>query len=104
MDGVYQGRLGIGGKYRALDIRGAPPKVDYVMDLTEGTPFEDNQWEDIMGFEGPDQTYWTVEYIPEIYTARFGTYGRGIWDFILNENIDILYFNPEKTWLKKRNL
>jgi hypothetical protein len=45
VDGVYQGRLGIGGKYRALDIRGAPPKVDYVMDLTEGTPFEDNQWE-----------------------------------------------------------
>ena len=51
--------------------------------------FEENEWEDIMGFEGPDQTYWTVEYIPEIYTARFGTYGRGIWDFILNENIDI---------------
>ena len=51
--------------------------------------FEENQWEDIMGFEGPDQTYWTVEYVPEIYTARFGTYGRGIWDFILNENIDI---------------
>ena len=52
--------------------------------------FEENQWEDIMGFEGPDQTYWTVEYVPEIYTARFGTYGRGIWDFIVDENIDIL--------------
>ena len=51
---------------------------------------EENQWEDIMGFEGPDQTYWTVEYVPEIYSARFGTYGRGIWDFILNENLDIL--------------
>ena len=33
VDGVYQGRLGIGGKYRAIDIRGAPPKVDYVMDI-----------------------------------------------------------------------
>jgi len=32
-------------EYRALDIRGAPPKVDYVMDLTEGSPFEDNHWE-----------------------------------------------------------
>ena len=31
--------------YRALDVRGAFPKVDFVMDLTEGTPFEDNQWE-----------------------------------------------------------
>ena len=51
--------------------------------------FEDNQWEDIMGLEGPDQTYWTVEYVSEIHSARFGTYGRGIWDFIVNENIDI---------------
>ena len=31
--------------YRALDVRGAFPKVDFIMDLTEGTPFEDNQWE-----------------------------------------------------------
>ena len=38
----------------------------------------------------PDQTYWTVDYIPEINTARFGTYGRGIWDFILNENYEII--------------
>ena len=51
---------------------------------------EDGVWEDIMGFEGPDQTYWTVEYVSEIYSARFGTYGRGIWDFIIDENIDIL--------------
>ena len=52
---------------------------------------EDQEWEDIMGFSAPDQTYWTVEYIPEIYTARFGTYGRGIWDFIVDQNIDILF-------------
>ena len=51
---------------------------------------EDEAWEDIMGLEGPDQTYWTVEYVSDIYTARFGTYGRGIWDFIIDENIDIL--------------
>ena len=44
-----------------------------------------------MGFEGPDQTYWTVEYVPEIYTARFGTYGRGIWDFVVDANIDVFY-------------
>ena len=43
--GVLKGRLGIGGEYRALDIRGAFPKVDYVMDLTEGTPFKSNEWE-----------------------------------------------------------
>ena len=33
------------GEYRALDVRGAFPKVDFVMDLTEGTPFKDNEWE-----------------------------------------------------------
>ncbi|MBT4697302.1 MAG: hypothetical protein HN982_08065 [Candidatus Marinimicrobia bacterium] len=43
--GVLKGRLGIGGEYRALDIRGAPPKVDHVMDLTKGSHFEDNHWE-----------------------------------------------------------
>jgi len=52
---------------------------------------EDEEWEDIMGFSAPDQTYWTVEYIPEIHTARFGTYGRGIWDFIVSENVDMLF-------------
>ena len=51
---------------------------------------EDEIWEDIMGFEGPDQTYWTVEYVSEIHSARFGTYGRGIWDFIVDENIDVI--------------
>ncbi len=51
---------------------------------------EEEEWIDIMGLYAPDQTYWTVEYIPEIYTARFGTYGRGIWDFIISENVDIM--------------
>ena len=51
---------------------------------------QDQAWEDIIGLNGTDQTYWTVEYIPEIHTARFGTYGRGIWDFIVNDNVDML--------------
>ncbi len=51
---------------------------------------EEGLWEDIMGLEGPDQTYWTVEYVSEINSARFGTYGRGIWDFIVDENINIV--------------
>ena len=51
---------------------------------------EDGSWEDILGVEGPDQTYWTVEFISDINTVRFGTYGRGIWDFIIDENIDIV--------------
>ena len=44
----------------------------------------------IIGLNGTAQTYWSVEYIPELRTARFGTYGRGIWDFILDENFEIL--------------
>ena len=52
---------------------------------------EEGEWVNIMGFSAPDQTYWSLEYVPEINTARFGTYGRGIWDFIVDENIDLNY-------------
>ena len=52
---------------------------------------EEGQWVNIMGFSAPDQTYWSLEYVSEINTARFGTYGRGIWDFIVDENIDLNY-------------
>lgn len=41
----------------------------------------ENQWYDISNGQAPDQTYWCVDYIPATRTARFGTYGRGIWDF-----------------------
>ncbi len=57
----------------------------YVYDLYE------EGWFDLAGVSAPDQTYWTVDYISEINTARFGTYGRGIWDFVLNNNYDINY-------------
>ena len=43
-----------------------------------------------MGVSAPDQTYWSVEYIPELLTARFGTYGRGIWDFKMDENYNLM--------------
>ena len=42
------------------------------------------------GLSAPDQTYWSVDFVPEINTARFGTYGRGIWDFVLDENYDLI--------------
>ena len=47
---------------------------------------DEGQWEDMAGEGAPDQTYWTVDYIPEIYTVRFGTYGRGIWDYTFDYN------------------
>ncbi|MCK5821154.1 MAG: T9SS type A sorting domain-containing protein [Bacteroidales bacterium] len=52
---------------------------------TEVGPFvyivSENQWYDLTGAGAPEQTYWSVDYIPSMRTARFGTYGRGIWDF-----------------------
>jgi len=45
------------------------------------------KWFDLNGMQTPNQTFWSVEYIPEIKTARFGTYGRGIWDFQVKEII-----------------
>ncbi len=39
------------------------------------------QWESLVGTEAPLTTYWCVEWVPEIGAARFGTYGRGIWDY-----------------------
>ena len=50
----------------------------------------DEVWYDIGGMGAPDQTYWSVEYIPELLTARFGTYGRGIWDFKMDENYNFI--------------
>jgi hypothetical protein len=40
-----------------------------------------NQWFDLSGVGAPQQTYWSVDFVPALNTARFGTYGRGIWDF-----------------------
>lgn len=39
------------------------------------------KWYDISSLDSPDQVFWSVEYIKETQTARFATYGRGIWDF-----------------------
>ena len=38
------------------------------------------RWENLMGRSAPATTYWSVEVVaPDV--ARFGTYGRGIWDW-----------------------
>ena len=50
-----------------------------------------DEWFLLSGLSAPDQTYWSVDFIPEINTARFGTYGRGIWDFVLDENYDLIF-------------
>ncbi len=54
---------------------------------TEAGPYVFNQadqmWYDLATPCTPNQTYWSVEYLEEAQTARFGTYGRGIWDLSL---------------------
>ncbi len=40
-------------------------------------------WEDITGNDAPITIYWSVEALPHENTMRFGTYGRGIWDYRL---------------------
>ena len=67
---------------------------NFIFAATEVGPYVystiDEEWYDLAGIGAPDQTYWTVEYIDNINTVRYGTYGRGIWDFILDENFDII--------------
>lgn len=58
---------------------------------TEAGPYvyiaAEEEWFDLSGVGTPNQTYWSVEYLEDIKTARFGTYGRGIWDFEVEEQI-----------------
>ena len=60
---------------------------NFVFAATELGPFvyiiENETWYDLSDGKAPDQNYWSVDYIPAINTVRYGTYGRGIWDFVL---------------------
>ncbi len=62
-------------------------KEEYIFAATDAGPYvysiADSVWKYIGGAVAPDQTYWSVEFIDRTQTARFATYGRGIWDFKL---------------------
>ncbi|MFC2130316.1 T9SS type A sorting domain-containing protein [Bacteroidota bacterium] len=62
---------------------------NYIFAATAVGPYvfikDEGMWFDLAGLDTPDQTYWCVEYIPSIMTVRFGTYGRGIWDFRIDD-------------------
>ncbi len=55
---------------------------------TEAGPFRYDEvlqeWEYIGSTEAPLTTYWSVESVQADQLMRFGTYGRGIWDFDVN--------------------
>lgn len=64
------------------------PDDHHVFAATEVGPYVFStllqKWFYLGGVSAPDQTYWSVEYIPTTHTVRFGTYGRGIWDFVVD--------------------
>ncbi len=63
------------------------PEEGLLFAATEVGPFvfvsSEEKWYDLSEGNAPDQTWWSVDYIESLKTARFGTYGRGIWDFML---------------------
>ncbi|MEJ8844624.1 T9SS type A sorting domain-containing protein [Lacibacter sp. H375] len=53
---------------------------------TEAGPYvfitEENKWHSLLGAYCPlSANYTCVEFVPALNTVRYGTYGRGIWDF-----------------------
>jgi len=58
---------------------------DVIYAATEAGPYRldpgTDTWEHIGGQVAPLTTYWTVEAVPAVGVIRFGTYGRGIWDY-----------------------
>ncbi len=94
----------------------ADPDAQFLFAATETGPYvhvnEENRWYPLLGSCAPTHTYWSVEYVESLHTARFGTFGRGIWDFVLdpmvNTNSNIsqadfdyqLYPNPTQDWLQ----
>jgi len=77
----------------------ATPDDDFLFAATEAGPYvyiaAEKVWYSLASPDSPDQTFWGVEYIPKIKTARFCTYGRGIWDFkITNYLLDVKDINP----------
>ena len=64
-----------------------------------------DKWYNLRGNMAPKQAYWSVDFIDKISTVRFGTYGRGVWQFEIesftsNKNLSnlddqiIIYPNP----------
>ncbi|MFN0274352.1 MAG: T9SS type A sorting domain-containing protein [Chitinophagales bacterium] len=64
------------------------PDDSLMFAATEVGPYvyvqDENFWFDIAAEDAPYQLYWSVDYVETIHAARFGTYGRGIFEFQLN--------------------
>jgi hypothetical protein len=74
---------------------GLPPTLVYavaansdesvIYAATEAGPYafftDEGMWYPMSGDIAPATGYWSVEYLKDLDRVRFGTYGRGIWDF-----------------------
>ena len=75
------------------------PTETHLFAATEAGPYayslNTESWYDISGICAPVQTYWSVEFLEGPQTIRYGTYGRGIWDFDLSQAlpVELISFN-----------
>jgi hypothetical protein len=44
-------------------------------------------WQELTALGGPAQTFWHVDFVAPLNTARFSTYGRGLWDFVITGDL-----------------
>ncbi|MEZ4922500.1 MAG: T9SS type A sorting domain-containing protein [Crocinitomicaceae bacterium] len=67
------------------------PGENYLYAATDAGPYVysvyQNQWFPISGTDAPIQEYISCEYVAADNLVRFATYGRGIWDFKIVEDI-----------------
>jgi len=76
---------------------GLPPTLVYsLVEAPDGSVFAGTEtaayrldpgsstWVDITSNQAPVTIWWSAEYVTSAHAVRFGTYGRGIWDFSLD--------------------
>jgi hypothetical protein len=74
-----------------LDLALEGPENEVLYAATEAGPYRYDdylkQWEYIGDTGAPLTTYWSVEGVPADQLMRFGTYGRGIWDYDVTSQV-----------------
>jgi photosystem II stability/assembly factor-like uncharacterized protein len=69
----------------SLAFDGPATKTLYA--ATDAGPFVFNAatstWRSLLGGGSPVVTYYSVEGVPSQHLVRFGTYGRGVWDYVV---------------------
>ena len=73
----------------------ASPDEHFLFAATEAGPYVyvtvDNTWYPLIDNNTPTQFFSNVEYIRALNIVRFGTMGRGIWDFKVNFSGPVIY-------------